>query len=184
MTISLSQQLTVVKIIPFPPPLVNDNWQMKRPDNVSPYTTDHIAREKYPATGARFINIMHCPPRKVKCLLWSAHFFYRFAQNPPSNTFVFVHFNRELNLLFFANSPNPQKYEFFHPFYSLHASFLPNFELLTFMHRCCSTLPCCCIRNDKRRAEALLISLLYIMYQCMGQPLKRMPSASRRRARS
>ena len=145
MTTSLSQQLIVYKIIPSSPPLVNDKRQMKRPDNVSPCTTDHIAREKLPPQVARFINIMHCPPQKVKCLLCFALFFYRFAQNPLLGEFVFVHFNRGLNLLFFGNSPKTRKYEFFHPFYSFHASFLPNFELLTFMHCHCAALPQCCI---------------------------------------
>ena len=113
MTTSLSQQLIVYKIIPSSPPLVNDKRQMKRPDNVSPCTTDHIAREKLPPQVARFINIMHCPPQKVKCLLCFALFFYRFAQNPLLGEFVFVHFNRELNLLFLVIPQKRENMNFF-----------------------------------------------------------------------
>ena len=145
MTTSLSQQLIVYEIIPSSPPLVNDKRQMKRPDNVSPCTTDHIAREKLPPQVARFINIMHCPPQKVKCLLCFALFFYRFAQKTPEYEFVFVHFNRKLRLLIFANSAKKGKYEFFHPFYSFPAIFLPYFELFAFMHWHCIALPQRCI---------------------------------------
>ena len=58
--------------------------------------------------------------------------FYRFAQNYLEIQLVFVHFNLRLKALFQDKFLKTVFYEFFHPFYSYHASFLPNFEPFRF----------------------------------------------------